>query len=145
LNEAKIENLHVLVTKENWQHCYKRLKKKQTIEVLQPLFNHIVDTLTSRIDDIKVDNGRAISFYSDGREFLTINITRYNLRIYIHPPARALFDPDEKFQVEKFNFWESSYQKRSGKYRALSVWISEKEYFQAVNDIIDLIPKAVEA
>ncbi len=138
----KVENLNSLVSEEDWQQFYERLKNKQVMEVLHELFNHIVDTLAKRIDAVKVDNGRAISFFSNDREFLTINVTRNDLRIYIHPAARTFFDPDAKFQVEKFNFWKSSYQKTSGKYRAMSVWISEKEYLQGVKEVIDLIPEA---
>jgi len=139
-----IEYLNTLVSEEAWRQCHKRLNNKEVIEVLRELFNYIVNTLTLRIDDIKVDDGKAISFFTSDREFLTINVTRNDLRIYIHPAARALFEPDAKFQVEKFNFWKSSYQKTSGKYRAMSIWISDKKYLQEVKDTIDLILEALE-
>lgn len=112
------KSLKELVSKEVWQQCSARLKKGETVEILHNLFDYIVDTLKERVDDIRTDDGKAISFFSKGREILTINVTRKDLRIYIHPPARAFFDPKAKFRVEKFRFWEGSYHKASGKNRA---------------------------
>ncbi len=130
-----------LFSEETWLQCRDRLKDKEVFTVLQALFDHIVNTLATRIDDIRTGDGRAISFFQDGREFLTINITRYDLRIYIHPSARVLFDPAAQFRVERFSLWKSSYQKSSGKYRAMSVWISKAEFLEGVREIIGLIPK----
>lgn len=83
-----------------------------------------------------------ISFFSGKREFLTINITRKDMRIYVHPPAGAYFDADDKFKVEKFRFRDGSFNKTTGKYRALSFWISDKKYLTAAGKIINMIPKS---
>lgn len=139
-----IKSLKEMVIKEFWQECSERLKNKEVVEVLHKLFDYIVNTLSTRIDGIKTENGKAISFFSKGREFLTINITRKNLRIYIHPPAEAFFEPEAKFSVEEFRFWEGSFRKSSGKYRGMSVWISEKKYLQGVKEIINQIPRTLE-
>lgn len=136
--------LKELVNEEVWQQCFVRLKEKEALGVLHELFDYIVDTLARRIDDIKTDDGRAISFFSKGREILTINVTRKDLRIYIHPPARAFFDPKAKFSLERFRFWEGSYQKASGRYRAMSVWVSQKKYLPGAREIINYIPKTTE-
>jgi hypothetical protein len=138
------KSLKELVDEESWQQCSTRLKKEETAEVLHKLFDYVVDALEKRIDEIKADDGRAISFFSREREILTINVTRKDLRIYIHPPARAFFDPKARFKVEKFRFWEGSYQKTSGKYRALSIWISKKKFIPGVKKIIEQIPEANE-
>ncbi len=133
-----------MVSEEVWQKCSERLKNEETVAVLKELFDYIVDTLAKKIDNIKTEDGKAISFFSQGKEILTINVTRKNLRIYIHPPALAFFEPNAKFAVEKFRFWEGSYRKSSGKYRGMSVWISEKKYLQGVKEIINQIPRTLE-
>ncbi|KPL01308.1 MAG: hypothetical protein AMJ91_00030 [candidate division Zixibacteria bacterium SM23_73_3] len=139
------EALKDMVSKETWQRCLSRLKKQETVEVLHKLFDYIVDILADRISQIKTADSRSISFFSEGREFLTINVTRKDLRIYIHPKAKAFFDPKVKFDVERFRFWDGSYHKASGKYRAMSVWISEKKDLPGVKKIIACIPKTKEA
>ncbi len=138
-----IKSLKELVSEEVLQKCSERLKNEEPFAVLQELFDYIVDTLAKRIDNIKTEDGKAISFFSQGKEILTINVTRENLRIYIYPKAKAFFEPNAKFAVEKFRFWEGSYRKSSGKYRGMSVWISEKKYLQGVKEIINQIPETI--
>jgi hypothetical protein len=113
-------NLKAKVTQNTWKQCAARQKSEETVATLHGLFDCIVEGLAPRIDDIKTDDGKSISFFSEGREILTINVTRKDLRIYIHPAARTLFDPKSEFKVERFGFWEASYQKSSGKYRGMS-------------------------
>jgi hypothetical protein len=129
------------VSRETWQRFDSRLKAQDTLQVLHALFDYVIKGLADRMDEIRTDDGRAISFFSEGREFLTINVTRKDLRVYVHPKAGAHFDPKAEFGVEKFRFWDTSFQKASGKYRALSFWISEKKYLSAARKIIDLIPR----
>jgi hypothetical protein len=135
------EFLRGRVGKDAWDQYAMKLKNKETVEVLHILFEYILDTLKTRLDDVKVDNGRAISFFSKSREIVTINITRKDLRVYIHPPARATFRSNAHFKVEKFRFWESSYQKGTGMYRAMSFWISEKKDLPGAKKIIEQVPK----
>jgi hypothetical protein len=132
-----------MVSKKVWQQCSLRLKNEEAVEVLESLFDLIVDILADRIDEIKTEDGRSISFFSEEREFLTINVTRKDLRIYIHPKAGAHFDPKAKYDLERFRFWEGSFHKASGKYRGISVWISEKRHLSVVKKILDFIPKTV--
>ena len=129
---------------EVWQQGAARTNKPELINIAQDLYDDVIDMLAKRIDEVKADDGRAISFFSIGREILTINITRSDLRIYFHPPAGVFFDPDEKFKVERFRFWEASFHKKTGKYRGLSVWISEKRYLPALKKIIGRIPDVIE-
>ncbi len=136
------KSLKLIIERDIWNQCSSRLKDEKTANVFRELLDYIANTLSERIDDIKSDDGKAISFYSDGREFLTINITRTGFRIYIHPAANVFFDPKLKFKVEKFRFWDASFQKTSGKYRGMSVWITEKKYLPGVKKIIDEIPKS---
>ena len=126
--KTKREALKDVVSKQVWQQCSLRIKKEETVEVLRSLFDYVVDVLADRIREIKTDDGKSISFLSEGGEILTINVGRKNLRIYIHPKAGAFFDRKAKFEAEEFRFWEISYHKASQKQRAMSVWISEKKY-----------------
>ena len=82
----------------------------------------------------------AIAFFSKGKEFLTINITRTNLRIYFQPSSGALFSKDGSFKVEKISLWEGSFQKATGKYRALTAWVSKEEHLPGIKKMIDAIP-----
>ena len=136
------ESLKQMISQDAWQQFGSRLKTEDTMQVLQALFDYVTKVLSDRIDEIRPDDGRAISFFCEKREFLTINVTRKDLRVYVHPKAGAYFDPKAKFGVEKFRFWDTSFQKASGKYRALSFWISEKKCLSAAKKIIDAIPRA---
>jgi hypothetical protein len=137
----KSESLRQMIPGDTWQQFRSRLKAEDAMRVLRQLFDHVTKVLVDRIDEIKADDGRAISFFCEKREFLTINVTRKDLRVYVHPKAGAYFDPKAKFGVEKFRFWDTSYHKASGKYRALSFWISEKKYLSAAKKIIDALPR----
>ena len=137
------KDLKQMISKDTWKQFSLRLQKEETVDVLHKLFDHIVNSLISRIDAVKTEDGRAISFFNDAREFLTINITCKDLRIYIHPTARVIFDPKEGFKVERFNFWKGSYRKTSAKYTGISIWISKNKYLEEVKKIIDRIPKSM--
>ncbi len=135
-----MQALKVSIPDEIWKKFSERLKKEGVVEVIHRLFDYVIERLASRIDNIRTEDGRAISFYEEEREILTINVTRKDLRIYIHPPAYAFFDPESRFEVEKFRFWEGSFQKKSGRYRAMSFWISDVKYLSGAAEIIDSIP-----
>ena len=135
------KSLREKIDEHTWNQFSTRLPTKEAVEVLRELFDYTVKNLSTRIDQIKIDDSKAISFFSDSREFLTLNITRNNLRIYIHPAAGIFFEPKMSIRVEKFNLWKSSYHKTSGKYRGISVWISKKMYLTEVKSLIDNIPK----
>ena len=135
----------MLVDEDIWEQCSQRCKDAAVVDVLHKLSESVIKLLAERIDDIKTIDGRAISFFSRGREILTINVTRNDLRVYIHPPAMAYFDPKLEYKVEKLSFWESSYHKKTGKYRGLSVWISNKKYLRGVEKMIRQIPLDTEA
>ena len=138
----KPDSLRRLVREDAWQRYSQRLTDPAVVDVLHALFESIVEHLAGRIDDIRDVDGKAISFFSQEREILTINITRKNLRIYVHPSSLAYFDPDLEYRVEKLSFWESSYNKESGRYRGLSVWISNKKYLRDIEKIIRNIPQS---
>jgi len=141
----KPDLLRRLISQDAWQQYSQRLQDPTVVDVLHELFENVVELLAKRIDDIRDVDGKAISFFSKGREILTINITRKNLRVYVHPPSLAYFDPDLEYGVERLSFWESSYHKRTGRYRGLSVWISSEKYLRDIEKIIRHIPQDVEA
>jgi hypothetical protein len=133
--------LKAVVRDDTWRSCSARSKNPAAVDALHGLFDLIIETLADRIDDVKAENGKAISFLSGGREILTINVGRKDLRIYVHPAAGALFDPKMRPKVERFRFWDGSYQKSSGMYRAMSFWISDVKYLKGAREIIRGIPK----
>lgn len=137
-------SLRRAVGAEFWRESSSRLPDEEAAEVLRELFDHVAGALAKRIDGVKADGGKTLSFYSGGREFLTFNVTRTGLRVYVHPPAGALLEPEATFAVEKFRFWEASFQKRTGKYRAMSFWISTPEHVRGAREIIGRIPKTKE-
>jgi len=109
------------------------------LKVLREVINYATERLKSRIDEVKSTRD-VIAFFSKGKEFLTINVTRTNLRIYFQPSSGALFSKDEKFAVEKVSIWEGLLQKASGKYRAMTAWVSKKEHLPGIKKLIDRIP-----
>jgi hypothetical protein len=129
-----------MINKETWKFFEERLNNPRVFEALQGLYEIISRLLANRIDDIAAFEDKAIMMFSEEREIIRINTMRNSLRIYIHPAAKAFFDPDEKYKVERINLWESSLQKKTGKYRGLSVWLSNKKYLRGIEKIIKNIP-----
>ena len=131
--------MSVKIDEQKWKQISTKLTDVEALKVLRELVNYITEHLKSRIDEVKASRD-AIAFLSKGKEFLTINVTRTNLRIYFQPSSGALFSKDEKFAVEKVSLWEGSFQKFSGKYRAMTAWVSKKEHLPGIKKVIDSIP-----
>jgi len=132
--------LKKMVTAEIWAQYSARLQNEETAQVLHELFDLIVDTLGNRIDKIQLFEDKALMFFSAGREILRINIGRRNMRIYVHPPAGALFETKSRFEVEKISLWGSSFRKTSGKYCGISFWVSEMKHLIGAKEILNSIP-----
>ena len=126
------------IDEQTWEQFSAKLSDAEAMSVLRELVNYINDRLRSRIDQVKTSKD-TIAFFSKGKEFLTINVTRTGLRIYFHPPAGVLFSKDEKYSVEKVSIWEGSFQKASGKYRAMTAWVSKEEHLLGIKTLIDRI------
>lgn len=127
------------VDEQAWKQISTKLKDPEALKVLREVVNHVIERLKSRIDEIRSSREK-ISFLSKGSVFLTINVGRTNLRIYFEPISGALFSKDEKFAVDKVSFWETSFQKSLGKYRAITVWVSKGEHLPGIDMLIDRIP-----
>ena len=134
------KSLRALISDDFWEKSRGRLKAPETVEVLNQVVDYIVDTLSGRVDNITAHEGLALMFFSKGREIIRINVNLRDLRIYIHQPSGALFEPNITFPVERFNLWASSFRKTSGKYSGMTAWISEKKHLVGVKEIIDKIP-----
>jgi len=130
------------IGEEFWRESAKRLPSAEAAEALRDLVAHVVDGWARRVDEVKTVGGEGVIFNSRGRPFLTINVCRKNLRVYVHPEAGALFEPEATFDVEKFRFWEGSFRKTSGKYNAMSFWISEPRHLPGARDVLAYVPKA---
>jgi hypothetical protein len=112
--------------------------------LLREVCDYVVNALPERVDKVEErGKGEGLSFFSGGKEFLTVNVCLRNLRVYVHPPAGAAFDPDADFDVEKFRFWDSSYRKTTGKYVGMTAWVSEERQLPAFKEIIKQIPDKI--
>jgi hypothetical protein len=129
------------IGEEFWRESGSRLPSAEAAEVLRELVACVVDGWARRVDDVKTVGGEGVIFNSRGRPFLTINVCRKNLRVYVHPEAGALVEPEAKFDVEKFRFWEGSFRKTSGKFNALSFWVSERKHLPGAREILNRVPK----
>lgn len=127
------------INEQVWKQFSARLSGAEALSVLRELVNYVTDRLRLRIDQVKTSKD-SVAFFSSGKEFLTINVARTGLRIYFHPPAGVLFSKNEKFLVEKVSIWEGSFQKASGKYRAITAWVSKEEHLPGIKALIDRIP-----
>lgn len=127
------------INEQVWKQFSAKLSSAEALDVLREVVNYVTDRLRSKIDQVKTSKD-SVAFFSKGKEFLTINVTRTGLRIYFHPPAGVLFGKDEKFLVEKISIWEGSLQKASGKYRAITAWVSKAEHLPGIKILIDRIP-----
>ena len=127
------------IDEQTWKQISTKLTDVGALKVLREVVNYATERLKSRIDEVKSSKD-VIAFFSKGKEFLTINVTRTNLRIYFQPSSGALFSKDEKFAVEKVSIWEGSLQKASGKYRAMTAWVSKEEHLPGIKTLIDRIP-----
>lgn len=131
--------MSAVIDKKMWKRYSAKLSNSEALRVLHEVIDYITEKLKPRIDDIDVWR-EGVAFYSKDREFLTIEVTTKGLRIHFYPSAGALFNGQEKFSVERFNLWKSSYRKTSGKYRAMTVWISKETHLPAIKKLIDRIP-----
>jgi len=127
------------IDEQAWKQISTKLKNVEALKVLREVVSHVTEHLKSRIDEIKSSREK-ISFFSKGSRFLSINVGRTNLRIYFEPVSGALFSKDEEFAVEKVSFWETSFQKSTGKYRAITAWVSKEEHLPGIKTLIDRIP-----
>jgi hypothetical protein len=127
------------IDEQAWKQIRTKLKDAETLKVLHEVVNHVTGRLKSKIDKIEASREK-IAFFSKGSRFLSINVGRANLRIYFEPISGALFSKDEELAVEKVSFWETSFQKSSGKYRAITAWVSKEEHVSGIKTLIDRIP-----
>jgi hypothetical protein len=127
------------INDETWKEISTKLTDTEALKVLREIVSYTTERLKSRVDEVKSSKD-VIAFLSKGKELLTINVTRTNLRIYFQPSCGALFGKDEKLAVEKVSIWEGSFQKTSGKYRAMTAWVSKEEHIPAIKTLIDRIP-----
>jgi Zn/Cd-binding protein ZinT len=134
-----VEFVSAKIDEQTWEQISAKLKDVEALKVLREVVNYATERLKSKIDEVKSSKD-VIAFFSKGKEFLTINVTRTNLRIYFQPSSGALFSKDEKFTVEKVSIWEGSFQKASGKYRAMTAWVSKETHLPAIKKLIDRIP-----
>jgi hypothetical protein len=134
-------SLRRAIAQDFWRESAKRLPDEEAAAVLRELVEHVVDGWARRVDGVKTVGGEGVIFNSRGRPFLTVNVCRRNLRVYVHPEAGALFEPEAKFDVEKFRFWEGSFRKTSAKYNALSFWISGRKHIPGAREILSRLPK----
>jgi hypothetical protein len=129
----------VVIDEKTWKRYSAKLPNSEALKVLREVIDYITRKLEARVDDTDVWR-EGVAFFSKGREFLTVEVTTKGLRIHFYPSAGALFGDKEKFSVERVNLWKSSYRKASGKYHALTAWVSKEEHLPGIKEMIDRIP-----
>jgi len=129
----------IVIDEKMWKRYSVKLPNSEALRVLREVIDYITKKLESKIDDTDVWR-EGVAFFSKGREFLTVEVTTKGLRIHFYPSAGALFNGQEKFSVERVNLWKSSYRKASGKYRAMTAWVSKEIHLPAIKKLIDRIP-----
>jgi hypothetical protein len=134
--------MNAKIDEQTWRQISTKLTDAGALKVLREVVNYATERLKSRIDEVKSSKD-VIAFFSRGKEFLTINVTRTNLRIYFQASSGALFSKNEKFAVEKISIWEGSFQKASGKYRAMTAWVSKEKHLPGIKTLIDRIPTSL--
>jgi hypothetical protein len=137
--QTELKSVNKKINDETWKEISTKLTDAEALKVLREIASYATERLKSRIDEVKSSRD-GIAFLSKGKELLTINVTRTNLRIYFQPSCGALFSKDEKLAVEKVSIWEGSFQKTSGKYRAMTAWVSKEEHIPEIKALIDRIP-----
>jgi len=133
------KSVNVVIDERMWKRYSAKLPNSKALNVFREVIDYITKKLKPRIDETDVWR-EGVAFFSGGKEFLTVEVTTKGLRIHIYPSAGALFKGQEKFSVERFNLWKSSYHKASGMYRAMTVWVSKEEHLSGIKTLLDRIP-----
>ena len=134
--------MSVVIDERMWKRYSAKLQNSEALSVFREVIDYITDKLKPRIDDTDVWR-EGVAFFSKGKEFLTVEVTTKGLRIHFYPSAGALFNGQEKFSLERFNLWKSSYHKASSKYRAMTAWVSREEHLPGIKSLIDRIPTSL--
>jgi hypothetical protein len=134
-----VKFVSVVIDERMWKRYSAKLPNSEALKVFREVIDYITEKLKPRTDDTDVWR-EGVAFFSEDKEFLTIEVTTKGLRIHFYPSAGALFDSQEKFSVERINLWKSSYRKASGKYQALTAWVSKEEHLPGIKKLIDRIP-----
>lgn len=130
----------VVIDERMWKRYSAKLLDSEALKVLREMIDYMTEKLGPRIDETDVWS-EGVAFFSKGKEFLTVEVTKTKgLRIHFYPSAGVLFNRQEKFSVERVNLWKSSYHKASGKYRAMTAWVSKEVHLPAIKKLIDRIP-----
>jgi hypothetical protein len=109
-----------VIDEKTWLRFCNKLPSLEAQNVLCYIIEYATKRFGSRIQKIRrladhAPGGRVVKwldgicFVSQGRDLLTINVTRKGLRIYFYPAAGVLLDPNEKCAVEAMNLWKTSY------------------------------------
>jgi hypothetical protein len=148
------KSLTNVIDKNTWERFCNKLPDLEAQEVFCHIVEYVTNRLGTKIQGIRrlashFPGGRAcgvekwldgICFVSQDRDFLAINVTRKGLRIYFYPAAEVLLDPKEKYSFDAMSLWKTSYQKKTGKYRGFTVWVSKKRHLDGIKTLIDRIP-----
>jgi len=137
--DVGVKFVSVMIDERMWKRYSAKLPDSEALKVFREVIDYITEKLKTRIDDTDVWR-EGVAFFSRDKEFLTVEVTTKGLRIHFYPSAGALFNDQEKFSVERVNLWRSSYHKASGKYRAMTVWVSKETHLPAIKKLIDMIP-----
>jgi hypothetical protein len=115
-----------VIDENTWERFCNKLPDFEAQEVFCHIVEYVTNRLGARIQETRrlasyFPGGEVekwldgMSFVSQDRRFLAINVTRKGLRIYFYPAAGVLLDPKEKYGFDAISLWKTSHQKRTGK------------------------------
>lgn len=137
------------IDEKTWAQFCNKLPNPEAQKVLYEVIEYVTTRLKSRIHKIErlaehtpeLKYLDSICFLSQGKTFLTINVTRKGLRIYFYPTAGVFLDAKEKYAVEAMSYWQTNYHKKTGKYRGFTAWVSKEIHLSGIKKLIDMIPE----
>lgn len=107
-------------------------------ELLNKAVDLIKERLGDRIQEVRADK-LGIHYISDGRIIMSLYASYPYLRISFAPAAGLLLKDEETFEVERYNFWETTWRMTHECYTGMSVWFSEPRHLKIFDQLLERI------
>jgi hypothetical protein len=112
----------------------------QNPDLLTKALDLIEERLGSRIEDYRADK-LGIHYISDSRIIMSLYASYAHLRVSFAPAAGLLLQEDETFDVDRYNFWETTWRITHECYTGMSIWLSEPNHLTVFDSILQRINK----
>jgi len=107
-------------------------------ELLNKAISLIDQELGSNIEEVRADK-LGIHFISQGRIIMSIYASYPHLRISFAPAAGLMLREEENFDVERFNFWETTWRMTHECYTGMSIWLTEDRHLKTFAQVLQRI------